>query len=160
MISIIFKCEQYRCGFFDLKLTLHKKTMKNYFKTAITLIASIMTFQVVSAQTLSPEDFRKTMKKENGVLIDVRTPEEFQAERIRGAINIDVMAATFTSQIESLDKTRAYFLYCGIGKRSAKAAGIMKEAGFTKVYDLEKGLGEWKSKGFETQKPLPELIEN
>lgn len=106
-----------------------------------------------NAQTLSAKKFQHQLENERGILIDVRTQEEYQKERLKNAININVNDAAFVSNINKLDKQKSYFLYCGIGKRSAKAAAIMKENGFLHVYDLEKGLDEWKAKGFPTEIP-------
>lgn len=107
----------------------------------------------MTAKTLSPEQFQQQLKKQHGVLVDVRTPEEFSTERIADAININVQADDFKIRIVNFDKDQVYFLYCGIGKRSAKAMDIMREVGFKKVYDLKGGLMEWKKKGFPVIKP-------
>lgn len=87
---------------------------------------------------------------EQGVLIDVRTPAEFNDERIEGAVNMNVKDSLFEQQVKKLDKTNAYFLYCGIGKRGDKALKIMEHEGFTRVYNLKGGLAEWKKKGYKT----------
>lgn len=104
------------------------------------------------AQTLPVNIFQQKLKKEKGILIDVRSSDEFNAQKIANAINIYVNDSLFIKEINKLERNRSYFLYCGIGKRSAKAMQIMKDNGFTKVYDLEKGLGEWKAKGLPTEK--------
>jgi rhodanese-related sulfurtransferase len=103
-------------------------------------------------KTLSPAQFKHRLERHHGVLVDVRTPAEYQAECIAGAININVQADDFKTRIGNLDKNKEYFLYCGIGKRSAMARGIMEEAGFKTVYDLKGGLTEWKQKGFPVTK--------
>lgn len=68
-------------------------------------------------------------------VIDVRTPAEFAAGHIKGAVNIDVEGSEFDAQINALPKGEAYLVYCRSGNRSKTAAGIMKAAGFTNVYD-------------------------
>jgi rhodanese-related sulfurtransferase len=154
MMDITSKAEQDRSAFLVQARTLYKNQMKKYLIIPITVVLLALC-NVSKAQVLSPAAFEKKLAQEKGILIDVRSAEEYQNERIKGAKNIDVTLTSFKSRIDSLDKTRAYFVYCGIGKRSAKAATIMRESGFKKVYDLEKGLGEWKSKGFETIKGIP-----
>ncbi len=69
------------------------------------------------------------------VVIDVRTPAEYDAGHIAGAQNIDVEAADFASRISTLDKEASYLLYCRSGRRSAIAADEMAKAGFTDVVD-------------------------
>lgn len=68
-------------------------------------------------------------------VIDVRTPEEFAAGHVAGAININVEAPDFGEQIAALDAEDAYLVYCRSGRRSAVAADQMAEAGFTDIID-------------------------
>jgi len=72
----------------------------------------------------------------NAVIIDVRTPAEFQAGHLDGARNIDVQGATFASDIASLPKDGAYAVYCRSGARASAAATAMTQAGFTNVVNL------------------------
>jgi phage shock protein E len=69
------------------------------------------------------------------IVIDVRTPSEFDAGHIAGAQNIDVEASDFGSRIASLDKKGAYLVYCRTGRRSGIAAQQMADAGFTSIVD-------------------------
>jgi rhodanese-related sulfurtransferase len=68
-------------------------------------------------------------------VIDVRTPEEFAAGHVAGAINIDVEAPDFDAEISALDPEDSYLVYCRSGRRSAIAADTMAEAGFTDIVD-------------------------
>ena len=78
-------------------------------------------------------------------LVDVRTPEEFGAGSIEGAVNIDFYADDFEAQLEQLDKTRPLVVFCKSGGRSNKTATRCKEIGFEKVYDIEGGYNQWKA---------------
>lgn len=69
-------------------------------------------------------------------VIDVRTPEEFAAGHVDGAINIDVEGGGFSAAISSLDPAAPYIVYCRSGRRSAIAADAMIAAGFTEVHDM------------------------
>ncbi len=68
-------------------------------------------------------------------VIDVRTPEEYAAGHVAGAINIDVEASDFAGKIAALDPEDDYLVYCRTGRRSAIAAEAMTEAGFTDIID-------------------------
>lgn len=68
-------------------------------------------------------------------VIDVRTPEEFASGHVTGAVNIPVEAADFSDRIAELDPKASYLVYCRSGRRSAIAADIMAQAGFTDVVD-------------------------
>jgi phage shock protein E len=69
------------------------------------------------------------------VLIDVRTPAEHAEGNLAGSLNIDVSAPGFREQIGALPRDGAYLVYCRSGNRSAQAAAIMAEMGFTDVVD-------------------------
>ena len=78
-------------------------------------------------------------------VIDVRTPEEFQSGHIATARNINIYDVDFKAELEKLDKEKPVFVYCKVGGRSAKAAKILQELGFTDVYDLQGGMMAWES---------------
>ena len=76
----------------------------------------------------------------NAVLLDVRTPAEFDAGHIECAINIDFEHASFMSEIEKLDNTKTYFMYCRSGNRSGKAKPMIQGAGIAHLYELKGGI--------------------
>lgn len=85
-------------------------------------------------------------------LIDVRTPKEYADGYIKNAKNIDFYDDNFIEQMSALDKDKPVYIYCKSGGRSGKASSKLKEAGFTKIYDLEGGITKWNSEGKETTK--------
>ncbi len=88
--------------------------------------------------------------EENLQLIDVRTEEEFAVNHLKNAQNICVTSPDFKQKVASLDKEKPVYVYCKKGGRSAKAASILKDMGFTKVYDLQGGITSWQEEGLET----------
>ena len=84
---------------------------------------------------------------DQGILVDVRTAEEYSAGHISGAINIDFLSEDFTTKIDALDKINPINIYCQSGGRSGNAAIQMKKLGFKKIYDLEGGYSKWKELG-------------
>ena len=89
----------------------------------------------------------KIEKGENIVILDVRTPAETAEGMIKGAINIDVNASSFNSEIAKLDKEKTYLVYCRSGMRSTKACNILCESGFINLVNLSGGYGAWKGTG-------------
>lgn len=83
-------------------------------------------------------------------LVDVRTPEEYSVSHLKNAQNICVTDDDFEQQVDALDRGKPVYVYCRSGKRSARAAKILKEMGFTKVYDLQGGIVEWEENELET----------
>ena len=78
------------------------------------------------------------------IMIDVRTPEEYEEKHIPASKLINVQdAQNFVSEIEQLDKEKSYYVYCKSGGRSAMACSIMEQMGFLDVSNLEGGITNW-----------------
>lgn len=109
--------------------------------------------QSTGIKTINASEFQELMKNKGAVrVIDVRTPGEVAEGHLPDAKNIDYQSDDFKSEIAKLDKKRTYLLYCKAGTRSAKAASIMKAAGFTHVYSLDGGIDAWKEAGKPIEK--------
>lgn len=81
------------------------------------------------------------------VILDIRTPEEFAAGHLAGAINVDYYAADFETQLGELDLAVPYVMYCNSGNRSSNALPLMDSIGFEEVYELDGGIQAWYSAG-------------
>ena len=77
------------------------------------------------------------------VVLDVRTPEEFAAGTLPGAILIDINSPSFTDEVDALDRELPYLVYCRSGNRSASAVRIMEDLGFDEIYELDNGIQAW-----------------
>jgi thioredoxin 1 len=99
------------------------------------------------AQVLSVDEFeKKYAESSTAQLVDVRTSGEYGGGHLPKAQNIDYRSADFAQKIQTLDKTKPVFVYCLAGGRSAEAATIFKQNGFTEVYDLGGGYLKWTTK--------------
>ena len=80
-------------------------------------------------------------------LIDVREEYEFEEGYIPGAklIPIDQL----TSRMNEIDKNKSVLVYCAVGSRSASAAEVLAQSGYTNVYNFTTGISSWP---YETQK--------
>lgn len=78
-------------------------------------------------------DFGK-IKNNGGVLLDVRTKEEFAARTIDGSVNIPI--EELRAQIGEIPSDRPIYVYCEVGYRSYLALRILLQSGFTEVYEL------------------------
>ncbi len=78
-------------------------------------------------------------------LIDVRTPEEYAAGHLFGAVNIPLseFQQNLAKWTPRLPKDVPIILQCGVGGRSAQAAAILLQAGFTNVLNLVGGITQW-----------------
>jgi thioredoxin len=99
-------------------------------------------------QTVDVKTFAEKLKStENPQLIDVRSPEEFVAEKIENATNINWNGDDFEAKSSKLDRTKPVFVYCKVGGRSAKAAAKLGEMGFKEIYNLDGGIMKWNAAG-------------
>jgi rhodanese-related sulfurtransferase len=88
--------------------------------------------------------YEKLQQDDNAVILDVRTHDECLDGIIPGAINIDIYKGQgFIYQLEELDKSKNYYVYCKAGGRSAQACSIMNQLGFETTYNLMGGFSEW-----------------
>ncbi|MCX2719317.1 rhodanese-like domain-containing protein [Lentiprolixibacter aurantiacus] len=97
---------------------------------------------------LSQQDWTvKLNNDDNALILDVRTPEEFEAGYIPEAININIYEGQgFLDAVNKLDKSKNYYVYCRSGNRSRQACALMNNLGFDQAYNLEGGILDWKGK--------------
>jgi sulfur-carrier protein adenylyltransferase/sulfurtransferase len=74
-------------------------------------------------------------------LIDVREPHEYEIARIDGARLVPL--ATLPAFAAHLDRDREIVVHCKAGTRSARAARLLREAGFQRVWNLTGGIAGW-----------------
>ena len=96
--------------------------------------------------------FNKLVSSNKGIVLDVRTPEEWAEGTISNPTKINYYDDNFAEQIEKLDKNTPVFVYCKRGGRSSGAAKILEEKGFTKVFNLKGGITAWKEQGLKIEK--------
>ena len=90
------------------------------------------------------------------VLIDVRTPNEYDTGYIQEAINIDFYSDSFDKNILSLKRDSKIILYCRTNNRSTKTANLLIENGYLDVNVIEGGISSWVKSGYDINYPLPE----
>lgn len=91
----------------------------------------------VSADELKPE-----LKKKGFQFVDVRTPAEFKANRIKEFKNIPLNE--LPARTGELDKSKETYVICQSGMRSSKAAAILKKKGFTNIVNVRGGMGSYR----------------
>ncbi|MFV0433392.1 MAG: rhodanese-like domain-containing protein [Leucobacter sp.] len=70
------------------------------------------------------------------IVLDVRTPAEYAEGHLEGARLLDLLGGDFVAEIPNLDPTAEYLLHCRSGGRSAQAAALLTQVGFTSVENL------------------------
>jgi rhodanese-related sulfurtransferase len=96
-----------------------------------------------SQRILDKETFAAEMKKSGAVIVDVRTPGEFDQGHIEDAININFFDPEFRYKLLELNKKKKYYLYCKNEVRSYRAMKFMEDNDFDHVYILKEGYKGW-----------------
>jgi len=96
---------------------------------------------------LNVSEFATKISDSSVTLVDVRTPGEFMSGHITGATNIDFESGTFEADIQKLDKSKIYAVYCRSGNRSGQATALMVKDGFKAVFNLNGGVIDWTGAG-------------
>lgn len=94
---------------------------------------------------LSQKEWREKMENDDkAVILDVRTEEEVEDGYIPNSKNIDIYKGQgFIDEVEKLDKSKHYYIYCRSGKRSAQACTLLDQMNFKETYNLQGGFSEW-----------------
>lgn len=103
-------------------------------------------FSTNSKINIDSDKFHK-LKNEGYKIIDVRTIQEYNEARIENSILIDIYSPAFKNEIEKLDKSEKYLIYCRSGNRSLFAAKYMQSKGFQDVFNLAGGIIKWLKSG-------------
>ena len=93
-----------------------------------------------TVKRISLEEFEKMRKDKGAVVLDVRTPREFEAGHVPGAVNIPWQSPDFDKQVEKLDKSKTYLVHCYSGTRSAAATKEMTKLNFDHLFDFSGGM--------------------
>lgn len=111
------------------------------------LFAATLAFAAAAAgpETIEPKSLNERIAwaDRSLVVLDVRTPEEFAAGHLPGAINIP--HTEIGARVAELDgaRDRDIVVYCRTGKRSAQALDLLEQSGFTRLFHLEGDYTRW-----------------
>lgn len=98
--------------------------------------------ETVINQKISAEEAKKMMDAGGVTVVDVRSAAEYAMGHVPGAalVPLDTLAAQAKTALPDLDAT--LLVYCRSGNRSGAAAKMLKDLGYTKVYDFG-GIMDW-----------------
>lgn len=99
-------------------------------------------------ESMSAAELLESMERPEGpIVLDVRTPEEYAAAHVPGAINVPYDQVV--QQLDSLERFRARGLvvYCRSGKRAGHAERVLQDAGFQRLWDLDGHMLSWEANG-------------
>lgn len=84
------------------------------------------------------------------MFLDVRTPEEYAAGHIKGAVLIPVQ--TLAEHLAEVPKDKQVYVYCHSGVRSARASTMLAKHGFTNIENVVGGIVAWKKQNYPVVK--------
>ena len=108
---------------------------------------------VTAIEVNAAKDF--VARHENAIIMDVRTPVEYEMSHITGSVNVNVQDASFQDMVVALDPNKIYIVHCTKNPadgRSSRALETMKSLGFKHLYSLKGGYVAWK----DAELPLTE----
>ena len=102
-----------------------------------------MTDATPQLEELTAEQVQRRLARYEIVLVDVREPNEYFAERIPGALLLPL--SCFDPQALPVSEDRPVVLHCGSGKRSATAVNLCLNVGVSVTAHLKGGIDAWKA---------------
>jgi len=92
---------------------------------------------------ISPEEAKESLDENSEIiLLDVRTPSEYESGHIEGAVLLPLDNITEEASEVIPDNEKIYYVYCRSGNRSATAAQLLVDMGYKNIYDLG-GIIDW-----------------
>lgn len=85
---------------------------------------------------------KQMMNEENNLIIDVRNPNEYKEGHIKNAVILPLNDIKAKANLVLKDKDQTILVYCRSGARSAQAAKILSDLGYTNVYNFG-GILNW-----------------
>ena len=98
-------------------------------------------------QDIDAKTFAKMMEQNDVVVLDVRTPDEFTQGHIAGANLIPIQLFGYIYLGGKGIKDKKILVYCRSGNRSVTAAKTLEAWGVKEVYNLKRGILEWREAG-------------
>jgi rhodanese-related sulfurtransferase len=117
-------------------------TMKKFpFFLMVILLAILSACGNEGYKNVSTEEAKKLIENNEVVVLDVRTPEEFQGGHIPSATLIPLQE--LENRLNEIDKEKGYLVVCRSGNRSAQASEILTSNGFSTIYNMTGGMNNW-----------------
>ncbi|MBM7602752.1 rhodanese-related sulfurtransferase [Metabacillus crassostreae] len=92
---------------------------------------------------ISTTELKNELKDKNKQFVDVRTPGEFNGNRIKEFKNIPLHELS-QKAVKELSKEKEVIVICQSGMRSQKASKTLKKLGFNNVTNVKGGMSAWR----------------
>ena len=98
---------------------------------------------VSGIRQITPAELVRLMNREEAVVLDIRSPEEFNKGHILDAVNLPAQEIEGRKEELAAYKERTLVVYCNLGNTSTRIGRLLKLDGFGKVYGLKGGIQAW-----------------
>ena len=124
-----------------------KPVINNQIDKSISTDETIQQSTVVSLNT---KEWHNRIQENLGTIIDIRTPEEWRSGYIDSANFANIFDQDFISRVNKIqeEKNKPLYIYCRSGNRSKEAMRVLKENGYTQIYELNIGILGWQKEGY------------
>lgn len=96
-------------------------------------------------KNISKNDLKKIIENNDDILLlDIRTEEEYEEDNIETSVNIPLQNLLYDVDDIQEYKDKKVVVYCRSGHRSITACNLLSMSGFTNLYNLEKGIIDYK----------------
>lgn len=125
--------------------------MKRIIVSAFLAIVAVEVLYANPYQNVDAKTFAGMVQKGDGIILDVRTPQEFSRGHIAGSTLISIQDNKVQEKLNMLQKDKPVYVYCLSGSRSNVVANYLSNNGFSKVYNLRRGIMEWQQLGYKLE---------
>lgn len=114
---------------------------------AFVVILSFLSYDIVVGDqgSVDPSEAVNLINRQDAVVVDVRSPVDFNKGHIVHALNIPMNEITKQMPVLERHKGQPIIMNCDSGSRSATTCGQLRKLGFTQVYNLRGGILAWES---------------
>ena len=123
------------------------------FVSGAMLVWPLMQRRFSSMKAVGTLEATRLINAQDAVLLDVREPKEYQASRMRNAVNRPLSQLEARSGELQKHGSRPVIVYCDAGNRSRMAGAALTKAGIAESYFLTGGLRAWKAAGLPVETP-------
>ena len=121
------------------------------YKTFLFILLATLATATISAQQVNhvnSSEFSTLITSGEGIVLDVRTPQEYSQGHIDNSTLISTNDPKFIEKVSLLKKDKPIYIYCLTGSRSYAVANFLTKNGYSKIYNLRRGIIEWQSNGY------------
>lgn len=121
----------------------HPFLVMSFLIVAFLFFWTVLKEQSSQLKSITSDQLTRLVNQENALLVDTRSPEQFQAGHIVNAVNIPTKELDQASKKLPKGKKRPVVVYCQSGRTSMKACQQLEKQGFEQIFNLKGGITAW-----------------